>query len=141
MANYLKSTNTYDLTKNIKGIEINTGFILGLDAILLYYIANIVKDPTTLTDTFKKFELIITDKADDNNYPVLNEIEKQIYTLFALQQLLKAKAKEQKLEIELESKVTQEDVTEYLKNIMDNDNENAEIKIKQIQSLITKKSS
>jgi len=87
MADYLKATNTYDLTKNIKDIEINTGFILGLDAILMYYIGNIIEDPTTLPSTFKKFESIIKGEATDENPIELDYIERQLYTLFNLQQL------------------------------------------------------
>ena len=48
MSETLELTNTYDLTKNITGLEINTGFILGLDAILMHYISNVIEDPTTL---------------------------------------------------------------------------------------------
>ena len=141
MADYLKATNTYDLTKNVTGIEMNTGFILGLDSVLMYYITNIVKDPSTLSETFKKFEKIISNDFDPENPPVLDLIERQLYTLFAIQQLLKAKAKEQNLEIPLESKVTQEDVAEYIKNMMSDDTEAATKKLAEIEKLITKKSS
>jgi hypothetical protein len=140
MSDYLKATNTYDLTKNIKDLEINTGFILGLDAILMYYIANIIEDPSTLPATFKKFEGIIKGEASEENPIQLDYIERQLYTLFALQQLLKAKAKEQNLEVPLESEVTQEDLSNYMKAVMNNDS-SAEEKLAKIQSLIKPKSS
>lgn len=141
MAEYLKATHTYDLTKNIKDLEINTGFILGLDAILLYYIGNVVEDPSTLPATFKKFEAIIKGEASDKNPIELDFIERQLYTLFALQQLLKAKAKEQGLEVPLESQVTKEQVTEYMKDLMNEDAEGATQKFEAIMSLIKTKSS
>lgn len=141
MAEYLKATHTYDLTKNIKDLEINTGFILGLDAILLYYIGNIVEDPSTLPATFKKFEAIIKGEASDENPIELDFIERQLYTLFALQQLLKAKAKEQNLEVPLESQVTKEQVSEYMKDFMNEDVEGATKKFETIMSLIKPKSS
>lgn len=141
MAEYLKASHTYDLTKNIKDIEINTGFILGLDAILLYYFGNIVEDPATLSTTFKKFESIIKGENSDENPAELDYIERQIYTLFALQQLLKAKAKEQNLEIPLESKVTKEDVAEYMKSVMNDDKEGSMKKFETIMSLVTEKKS
>lgn len=141
MAEYLKATHTYDLTKNIKDLEINTGFILGLDAILLYYIGNIVEDPSTLPTTFKKFEAIIKGEASDENPIELDFIERQLYTLFALQQLLKAKAKEQNLEVPLESQVTKEQVSEYMKDLMNEDAEGATQKFEAIMSLIKTKSS
>jgi len=140
MADYLEATHTYDLTKNIKDIEINTSFILGLDAILMYYVANIVEDPSTLPVTFKKFEGIIKGEDTEENPIELDYIERQLYTLFALQQLLKAKAREQNLEIPVESKVTKEDVTAYMKAVM-NDDSSAEEKLKKIESLMTPKSS
>ena len=137
MDNFIKATNTYDLTKNIKDIEINTGFILGLNDVLMFYITSIVKDASTLTDTFKKFEKLITnDKPEEVK---LDSVETQIYTIFALQQLLKAKAKEQNLEIPLESKITQEDISNYMTSLMDGDNETANKKLKQIQKLVTPK--
>jgi len=140
MADYLEATHTYDLTKNIKDIEINTGFILGLDAILMYYVANIVEDPSTLPVTFRKFEGIIKGEDTEENPIELDYIERQLYTLFALQQLLKAKAREQNLEVPVESKVTKEDVTAYMKAVM-NDDSSAEEKLKKIESLMTPKSS
>lgn len=140
MSDFLEANNTYDLTKNIKDIEINTGFILGLDAILMYYIANIIEDPSTLPATFKKFEAIVKGEASDENPIELSYIERQLYTLFALQQLLKAKAKEQNLEIPLESKVTQDDLANYMKAVMNNDS-SAEDKLAKIQELIKPKSS
>lgn len=138
MSNFLEASNTYDLTKNIKDIEINTGFILGLDAILMYYIANIIEDPSTLPATFKKFEAIIKGEVSDENPINLDYIERQLYTLFALQQLLKAKAKEQNLEIPLESKVTKDDLTNYMKAVMNNDS-SAEEKLAKIQELVKPK--
>lgn len=139
MAEYLKATHTYDLTKNIKDLEINTGFILGLDAILLFYIGNVVEDPSTLPATFKKFEAIIKGEATDENPIELDYIERQLYTLFALQQLLKAKAKEQNLEIELESKVTEADMLDYMKAAMNGEDEKVSEKLSKIQELIKPK--
>jgi hypothetical protein len=137
MDNFIKTTNTYDLTKNIKDIEINTGFILGLNDILMFYITSVVKDASTLKGTFEKFEKLITkDKPEEIK---LDSVETQIYTIFALQQLFKAKAKEQNLEVPLESKITQEDLSNYMTALMDGDNEAANKKLEQIQKLVTPK--
>ena len=139
MAEYLKATHTYDLTKNIKDLEINTGFILGLDAILLFYIGNVVEDPSTLPATFKKFEAIIKGEATDENPIELDYVERQLYTLFAIQKLLKAKAKEQNLEIELESKVTEADMLDYMRAAMNGEDEKVSEKLLKIQELIKPK--
>jgi|SRR5210317_1215428 hypothetical protein len=141
MSDYLQATHTYDLTKNIKDIEINTGFILGLDAIIMFYISNIIEDPSTLASTFKKFEMILKGEDDKENPLELDFIERQMYTLFAMQQLLKAKAKQQNLEIPLESKVTKDDLTEYMKMMVKGDEEAAIKKMQQIEELVKPKSS
>ena len=141
MSDYLKANHTYDLSKNITGIEVNTGFILGLDAVLMYYFANIVEDPATLPETFKKFETLLTSENPKETNVELDYIERQIYTLFALQQLFKAKAKEQNLEIPLESEVTTEDLTNYMKAIMNDNESDAMAKLEKIQSLIKEKKS
>ena len=135
MSEKLKLNNTYDLTKNITGLEINTGFILGLDAILMHYITEIIEDPKTLPQTFQKFEDIITGKHDDENPVELDLFERHMYTLFAIQQLLKAKAHEQGLEVPLETQATKEDLQEYMDATLNNDLEKAAKKLKEIQDM------
>lgn len=135
MSDKLQLTTSYDLTKNIKDIEVNTGFILGLDNVLMYYITNLIEDPSTLKATFSKFELIITGKVDEKNAPELSELERQIYTLFALQQLFKAKAKEQGLEIPVETTATKEDLKAYADAFLNNKTEEAKEKLEQIQKM------
>ena len=137
MSDYLKANHTYDLSKNITGIEVNTGFILGLDAVLMYYFANIVEDPATLPATFKKFERIIKGEDPNDKANELSYIERQIYTLFALQQLFKAKAKEQNLEIPMKSEVTKKDLENYMQAIMNNDEAAAKDKLSKIEALLT----
>ncbi|NQY42591.1 MAG: hypothetical protein HRT87_04520 [Legionellales bacterium] len=96
MSEKIKLGDTYDLTKNIKGIELNTGFILGLERILLFFITRVVEDQSTLGPMFKKFDDVISGK-ESMDVLEFTETEANIYTIFALQQLLKAKAYEQKL--------------------------------------------
>jgi len=135
MSEKLQLTNSYDLTKNITGLEINTGFILGLDAILMHYITDVIEDPTTLPATFQKFEKVITGQHTDENPVDLDLFERHMYTLFAIQQLLKAKAKEQGLEVPLETTATKEDLNEYLDATLANDMEKAAKKLAEIQKL------
>jgi hypothetical protein len=106
----------------------------------MFYIGNIIKDPATLPATFKKFEKIISDDVSEENPIELDYLERHMYTLFALQQLLKAKAKEQNLEVPLKSEVTKEHLTEYMRSIIDDDG-TAEERLKKIESLIKPKSS
>jgi len=93
MSDY-KMAPKYDTSKNITGIEVHTNYIAGLDLILLHYFTDVVPNPATLKDTFAKFEKIV---VDQDKSIILEDYEQQIYTLFSLQQLFKAKAKEQNL--------------------------------------------
>ena len=118
MSDY-KLAPQYDTSKNITGIEVHTNYIAGLDLILLHYFTNVVPDPSSLKDTFAKFEKII---VDQDKSIILDEYEQQIYTLFSLQQLFKAKAKEQNLIIDDGRIITEQEMTESLKsgNLDDN---------------------
>jgi|31_taG_2_1085359.scaffolds.fasta_scaffold32489_2 hypothetical protein len=136
MDDYLKANHTYDLTKNITDIEVNTGFILGLDAILMYYFTNIVEDPTTLPAMFRKFGSILGAKDEKEITVELDYIERQIYTLFTLQQLLKVKAKEQNLIVPVKSEVTKQDLADYMKAIMNSDDKTAMDKLEKLESLL-----
>jgi hypothetical protein len=141
MSNFLEAGNTYDLTKNIKDIEVNTGFILSLDSILMFYFANLIEDPSTIPAMFKKFENILQGQDAESEENKLSYIERQIYTLFALNQLFKAKAKEQNLHVPLESKVTTDHLEAYMKDILQDKTEDAVEKLSKIQELIKPKSS
>ena len=112
MSDY-KLAPQYDTSKNITGIEVHTNYIAGLDLILLNYFTNVVPDPATLKDTFAKFEKIV---VDQDKSIILEDYEQQIYTLFSLQQLFKAKAKEQNLIIDDGRMITEQEMTESLKN-------------------------
>ena len=118
MSDY-KLAPQYDTSKNITGIEVHTNYIAGLDLILLHYFTSIVPNPATLKDTFAKFEKIV---VDQDKSIILDEYEQQIYTLFSLQQLFKAKAKEQNLIIDDGRIITEQEMTESLKsgNLDDN---------------------
>lgn len=118
MSDY-KLAPQYDTSKNITGIEVHTNYIAGLDLILLHYFTNVVPDPSSLKDTFAKFEKII---VDQDKSIILEDYEQQIYTLFSLQQLFKAKAKEQNLIIDDGRIITEQEMTESLKsgNLDDN---------------------
>ena len=118
MSDY-KLAPQYDTSKNITGIEVHTNYIAGLDLILLHYFTSIVPNPATLKDTFAKFEKIV---VDQDKSIILEDYEQQIYTLFSLQQLFKAKAKEQNLIIDDGRIITEQEMTESLKsgNLDDN---------------------
>lgn len=119
MSDY-KLAPQYDASKNITGIEVHTNYIAGLDLILLHYFTNVVPNPATLKDTFAKFEKIV---VDQDKSIILEDYEQQIYTLFSLQQLFKAKAKEQDLVKDDGRMITEQELTTELKNTTLDDNQ------------------
>lgn len=94
--NNIQIGDTYDLSKNIKEIEVNTGFILGLEKVLFFFITEVIEDQTSIEPMFKKFQSLLQGEVKPEELE-FTELETNIYTIFALQQLLRAKAFEQKL--------------------------------------------
>lgn len=141
MSDYIKPGITFDLTKNVKDLEINTGFILGLDDVILYFISNVLDDPSSIATIFGKFKKMLAGEYDEKNPIEFTHKERMLYTIFSIHQLLKAKAIEQNLQIELESKVTQEDVKAYMMNMMSSEDSEASKKIDSLMSLVKPKSS
>lgn len=132
MSDLLETVDSWDYTKNITGLEVNTAYITGLENILMFYIANIVEDPSTLAVTFKKFEAIL--KGEVKEEVDLTLLERQMYTLFSLLQLLKIKGYEQKLNVKVETSITKEQLEEYMKVFMTGDQEAAKKKLEDLMS-------
>jgi hypothetical protein len=128
----LQTVDTYDFNDTIKGIELSTAYIPGLQRILTDKLLNFSEGTAKLPDMFKKFEQNI-DKSDEEKVPLQLTVEEaDIYTLFSLTQLLKYLANEQGLAKKTETTATveelkelmtmmekQEDLTEKLKELQD----------------------
>ena len=126
----LQTIDTYDFKDTIKGIEVSTAYIPGLQRILTDMFMNYSEGTEKLPDLFKKFEQNL-DKADEDKVNLgLNKEQANIYTLFSLLQLFKYLANKQGLAKKTETTATieelkelatmmykQEDVTEKLKEI------------------------
>jgi hypothetical protein len=140
MSEFVETVDSWDYSKNITGIEVNTAFITGLENILFFYIANIVEEPSSLAETFKKFETILKNEVKEGETIELSDKERHMYTLFSLLQLFKIKAYEQKLNVKIESNVTKEQLQEYLMDVMKGDDATAKEKLDNIMSLMKKSS-
>jgi len=136
MSEFVETVDSWDYTKNITGLEVNTAFITGLENILMYYVTSVVEDPSTLAVTFKKFEAILKNEVKEENPIELSDIERQMYTLFSLLQLFKIKGYEQKLNVKIESTVTKQQLEEYMKDIMDGNQDAAKEKLEKIMSMM-----
>lgn len=128
----------YDLTQNVKGAEINTGFILGLERILIYFLTEVVEDKASIPSMFKKFEELLTPEKAQNP-PQFTEVEANIYTIFALQQLLRSLAYEQNLVKKLNNSVKESDVEALLKAYVENNTEEAKAAYDKIQQDLSPK--
>ncbi len=103
----------YDLSKNVTGAEINTGFILGLERVMLFFITEVIQDKATIQPMFQKFEKLLNGaKAEDHPF---TELEAHVYTLFALQQLLRSLAFEQNLIKKSETTISSDEAKELFK--------------------------
>ena len=125
----IKVQDTYDFTKNIENVSLSTTYIAGLESLMLFFIEK-MEDPSILTSYFKKFQEYIDGTLDMEKDPFTEE-EAQLYTIFSLQQLLKAKAYEQGLNIKLDATIDQDLVESLMKAINNNELDKAkEINIK-----------
>lgn len=128
---------SYDLKQNIKNVEVNTGFILGLERIILYFITDLIEDKTTIPGMFKKFESLLSQNKEESESVNLNLFESHVYTLFALQQLLRSHAYEQNLVSKVETDVNNEEIESLMEAFKTNDS----AKIKELYQKLGKPSS
>lgn len=128
---------SYDLTQNIKNVEVNTGFILGLERIILYFITDLIEDKTTIPGMFKKFESLLSQNKEESESVNLNLFESHVYTLFALQQLLRSHAYEQNLVSKVETDVNNKEIESLMEAFKTNDS----AKIKELYQKLGKPSS
>jgi len=112
---------SYDLTQNIKNVEVNTGFILGLERIILYFVTDLIEDKTTIPAMFKKFESLLSQNKEEAESVNLNLFESHVYTLFALQQLLRSHAYEQNLVSKVENNMNSEEIESLMEAFKTND--------------------
>ena len=128
----LQTVDTYDFNDTIKGIELSTAYISGLQRILTDKLLNFSEGTAKLPEMFKKFEQNIDQTEEEKTIIQLTPEEADIYTLFSLTQLLKYLANEQGLAKKTETTATveelkelmtmmekQEDLTDKLKELQD----------------------
>jgi len=111
--------DTYDFTKNIEDISLSTTYIFGLEQLMVYFLMK-KDDPSGISVMFDKFNKYVDGKLDTEKDPFTEE-EAHLYTIFSLQQLLKAKAYEQGLNIKVNATIDQSLITELLKATEAND--------------------
>ena len=128
----LQTVNTYDFNDTIKGIEVSTAYIPGLQRILTDKLLNFSEGTAKLPDVFKKFEQNIGKSEEEITPMQLTLEEADIYTLFSLTQLLKYLANEQGLAKKTETTATVEELKELM--TMMEKQEDITDKLKEIES-------
>tara|TARA_R100000951_G_scaffold10387_1_gene8856 strand:- start:2108 stop:2536 length:429 start_codon:yes stop_codon:yes gene_type:complete len=118
----LLTYDEWDYKDVIKDIKLSTIFIISLQNIIqdMIYSEDRIE---TVGDTFKKFDKI-KDNHNNGESDVMKDIEldnweKQIYALFSILQVLKAKAYEQKLNKPTKTTATMKDIKEISKLMME----------------------
>jgi len=114
---------TYDFKKNMKA-EINPAFIEGLQSIYMRYITEFYEDVENFAELVKDFNDLITDpKGAEKKNRVFTPTESELYTLYALINLLKGYAHEQGLAKEEEVPIDKDKFKEITdKAVKDNKN-------------------
>lgn len=130
----LQTIDTYDFKDTIKGIEVSTAYIPGLQRILTDMFMNYSEGTEKLPDLFKKFEQNLDIANEDKVNLGFNKEQANIYTLFSLLQLFKYLANEQGLAKKTETTATIEELKE-LATMMYNE-EDITKKLKDIQEKI-----
>jgi hypothetical protein len=113
--------DTYDFSKNITDISLSVAYIHGLEKLMTYFFMN-MEDPSILKPMFEKFESYIKGELDIQKNP-FSEEEANLYTIFSLQQLLKAKAYQQGLNIKVDATIDKKLIEELLQATVDGNKE------------------
>jgi hypothetical protein len=115
MSDKIPIQDTYDFSKSIENISLSTTYIYGLEQLLMYLILK-MDNPASLQSTFKKFEDFILGKIELKE-STFSEEETHLYTIFSLQQLLKAKAYDQGLNVKINATIDQSLVKDLLEAV------------------------
>lgn len=111
--------DSFDYSKDITDITLNTNYILGLQQVLLYQVENLT-NPIDTKIIFEKFDKYTKGEYDVDKNPFSTE-EMNLYTVFSLYQILKFKAYEQNLNIKVEATIAQKDIDDMLEATINGD--------------------
>ena len=131
--------DTIDYTKMLTDLNIGTSYIFALEQLLMYHIIRL-DNPADSPLIFAKFEKYVKGEIDLKTEP-WSEIEMHLFTIFSLQQMLKARAHQMgfntKNNATLDQALVDELMTATLTNNVDKIaeiNERIEASIKEQQS-------
>jgi len=110
--NKIPLRDTFDFSKDIENLSLSSTYILGLEQLMLYFITTL-DSSLDVKAMFEKFQNYISGELKLEDSPFTTD-EANLYTIFSLQQLLKAQAYKQGLEVKVEATVDESLVKELL---------------------------
>lgn len=119
MSEKIKLQDSFDPKAIINDISISTTYIFALEELMIHYILN-MENPQDVKTIYKKFEDYVTNKLDIDKDP-FTRTERNLYTIYSLQQLFRAKAYEQGLNMKVKGTVSKDTLEELLKATIDGD--------------------
>jgi len=121
MSEKIKLQDTFDPNSKIENITLSATYIFALEELMMDYIMG-MDEPDQVKKMYKKFEDYVKGDIDIDANPFSKE-ERHLYTIFSLQQLLRAKAYEQGLNVKVKGTVSKETLAELMKATVENDTE------------------
>jgi hypothetical protein len=119
MSEKIQLPDTFDPNSKIENITLSATYIFALEELLMHYIMR-MENPDQVRDMYKKFEDYIKGEIDIDKNPFTKE-ERNLYTIYSLQQLFRAKAYEQGLNVKIKGTVSKETLAELMQATLDND--------------------
>ncbi len=124
----IKLNDGIDFSKDITDITLSASYIYALEQLMFYFIMEL-ENPADSKPMFEKFEKYVKGEIDIEKEP-FTQLESHLYTIFSLQQLFRAKAYSQGLNVKVDQTVDKDLIEELLKATFDGDSE----KVKEINA-------
>lgn len=132
MEDTLNVGEQYDLDSNIKNVEINTSFIIGLDKVIVRYFLDLVEDKTQIPVMIEKINKI-NEGVLNPEEAELSDTEIELYTIVTIKKILAYNAEKQGLVKKSNAKIEKALIEDLIKSYSSNDYD----KVKEINDKIT----
>ena len=137
---FLTSRPIYKEDAIIKNIQISTQYIYALENLFLYFILNLHENINELPSFFNRFEEYNKSRvAGKEPKSTFDEVEKHMFTVYMILQILKANAQAQDLQTIDKTELPKEFVNKYLASLQQGKEKDAFKFINKIQDIFNKK--
>lgn len=132
MEDTLNVGEQYDLDSNIKNVEINTSFIIGLDKVIVRYFLDLIEDKTQIPNIIEKINKINEGTLNPEEAE-LSDTEIELYTIVTIKKILAYNAEKQGLVKKSNAKIEKALIEDLIKSYSSNDYD----KVREINDKIT----